>query len=77
VTSWRRARAAGSRPPPRGAIALAETLGAKFTRLNLEAAAHLADLASHSPYAKRQLENDGRASGNSPKTRELPRPCTC
>jgi aminoglycoside phosphotransferase (APT) family kinase protein len=50
-------------------IALAETLG-QIHAVNLEAA-HLADLASHSPYAQRQLK---RWSGQweQSKTRELP-----
>jgi aminoglycoside phosphotransferase (APT) family kinase protein len=53
----------------RAGIALAETLG-QIHAVNLEAA-HLADLASHSPYAQRQLK---RWSGQweQSKTRELP-----
>jgi aminoglycoside phosphotransferase (APT) family kinase protein len=52
----------------RAGIALAETLG-QIHAVNLEAA-HLADLASHSPYAQRQLK---RWSGQweQSKTREL------
>ena len=53
----------------RAGIALAETLG-QIHSVNLEAA-HLANLASHSPYAQRQLK---RWSGQweQSKTRELP-----
>jgi aminoglycoside phosphotransferase (APT) family kinase protein len=53
----------------RAGIAVAETLG-QIHAVNLEAA-HLADLASHSPYAQRQLK---RWSGQweQSKTRELP-----
>ena len=53
----------------RAGIALAETLG-QIHAVNLEAA-NLADLASHSPYAQRQLK---RWSGQweQSKTRELP-----
>jgi aminoglycoside phosphotransferase (APT) family kinase protein len=53
----------------RAGIALAETL-CQIHAVNLEAA-HLADLASHSPYAQRQLK---RWSGQweQSKTRELP-----
>src|SRR6202030_1092954 len=65
---------AGARTPPararhRAGIALAETLG-QIHAVNLEAA-HLAGLASHSPYAQRQLK---RWSGQweQSKTRELP-----
>jgi aminoglycoside phosphotransferase (APT) family kinase protein len=66
--------AAASRTLPararhRAGIAVAETLG-QIHAVNLEAA-HLADLASHSPYAQRQLK---RWSGQweQSKTRELP-----